>query len=164
MVGEGELLSMATRLDDDDRRAITAIVHRYCTLVDDGDFAGFADLFANGSWVVEGDPSGGDRGRDAVLARMEQNVIRYESGRPNTHHVTSNLDVEGDSESGTATATCYVTVLQAVPPDFPLQPIFAGFYADRFSRVDGDWQFVERRIRPDLVGDLSRHRSDAITS
>jgi len=155
---------MATRLDDDDRRAITALIHRYCTLVDDGDFAGFADLFADGSWVVEGDPSGGDRGRDAVLARMEQNVIRYDGGRPNTHHVTTNLDVEGDSEWGTATATCYVTVLQALPPDFPLQPIFAGFYADRFSRVDGHWRFDERRIRPDLVGDLSRHRSDAITS
>jgi hypothetical protein len=155
---------VGSALDDDDRRAITALVHRYCTLVDDGDFAGFAGLFAHGTWVVEGDPSGGDRGRDAVLDRLEQNVIRYGDGRPNTHHVTTNLDIEGDSELGAATATCYVTVLQAVPPDFPLQPIFAGSYADRFSRVDGDWRFDERRIRPDLVGDLSRHRSDAITS
>ena len=155
---------MASRLDDDDRRAITTLVHRYCTLVDDGDFADFAELFASGSWVVEGDRSGGDRGRDAVLARMEQNVIRYDGGRPNTRHLTTNLEILGDSESGTATATCYVTVLQAVPPDFPFQPIFSGFYTDRFARVDGDWHFVERRIRPDLIGDLTRHRTDAITS
>ena len=155
---------MGTGLDDDDRRAITRLVHRYCTLIDDGDFEGFANLFAAGTWVVEGDPSGGDRGRDAVLDRIDQNVIRYDGGRPNTRHLTSNLG----SSTATATpvrrrATCSVMVLQAVPPDFPLQPIFAGFYTDRFERADGNWHFTERRIRPDLVGDLSRHRSDAIT-
>jgi hypothetical protein len=56
-----------------------------------------------------------------------------------------------------------VTVLQGVAPAFPLQPIFAGFYTDRFERTNGDWHFVERRIRPDLVGDLSRHPADTIT-
>lgn len=154
---------MGGRLDDDDHRAITRLVHQYCSLIDDGDFEGFAGLFDRGSWVVEGDPSGGDIGRDAVLARIVENVIRYDGGRPNTRHITSNLDLAGDGDDGTATGTCYVTVLQAVAPDFPLQPIFAGFYSDRFERANGDWHFVERRIRPDLVGDLSRHRSDAIT-
>ncbi len=144
-----------------DRDEITGLVHRYCTLIDDGDFAGFAELFANGTWVVEGDPSGGDAGRDAVLARLSDNVIRYDGGRPNTKHITSNLDIQVDGD--TATGTCYVTVLQAVPPDFPLQPIFSGHYTDRFERGEDGWRFAERRIRPDLVGDLSRHRSDSIT-
>ena len=144
-----------------DRDDITRLVHRYCTLIDDGDFEGFAGLFAHGTWVVEGDPSGGDTGRDAVLARVSDNVIRYDGGRPNTRHITSNLDLDVDGDS--ATGTCYVTVLQGVLPDFPLQPIFSGHYTDRFARGADGWHFVERRIRPDLVGDLSRHRSDSIT-
>jgi hypothetical protein len=51
-------------------------------------------------------------------------------------------------------------VFQAVPPDFPLQAIFAGHYQDRFEKTAGAWHFVERKISPDLVGDLRRHRAD----
>jgi hypothetical protein len=47
-------------------------------------------------------------------------------------------------------------VLQA-RPDFPLQPIIAGQYADRFAKLGGAWRFTERIIHPDLIGDLSRH-------
>jgi hypothetical protein len=47
-------------------------------------------------------------------------------------------------------------VLQQVD-DFPLQPIIAGQYRDRFEKVDGGWRFTERVIHPDLIGDLSRH-------
>ena len=41
--------------------------------------------------------------------------------------------------------------------DFPLQPIIAGRYSDRFERVDGVWRFSERIIHPELYGDLSHH-------
>jgi hypothetical protein len=50
--------------------------------------------------------------------------------------------------------------LQAVPPDFPLQAIFSGHYHDRFERIQASWRFVRREISPDLLGDLSRHRTD----
>jgi len=42
-------------------------------------------------------------------------------------------------------------------PDLPLQPIVSGRYHDCFERSDGQWRFVERRVRTDLVGDVTRH-------
>jgi hypothetical protein len=41
--------------------------------------------------------------------------------------------------------------------ELPLQPIIAGSYTDTFEQVDGTWRFVERRMRPTLYGDLSKH-------
>ena len=67
------------------------------------------------------------RGRDAVLARLEENVIRYEAAAP-TPATSRPTSTSTSTATGTASGTCYVTVLQSVPPDFPLQPIFTGFY------------------------------------
>jgi hypothetical protein len=47
-------------------------------------------------------------------------------------------------------------VLQAVD-GFPLQPIIAGRYVDRFERDGTGWHFSERRFLVDLTGDLSHH-------
>jgi hypothetical protein len=47
-------------------------------------------------------------------------------------------------------------VLQA-RSGFALQPIAGGRYHDRFERRDGQWRFAERRVRIDLVGDVSGH-------
>jgi hypothetical protein len=52
--------------------------------------------------------------------------------------VTTNVVVDVDESAGTAEATAYVTIFQALP-DFPLQPIFSGRYQDRFTRIDGSW-------------------------
>jgi hypothetical protein len=62
--------------------------------------------------------------------------------------------------AGTAASRCYFTALQALP-DLALQPIVSGRYHDRFERRDGQWRFVERRVRTDLVGDVSRHLRNA---
>lgn len=50
----------------------------------------------------------------------------------------------------------YITVLQAVS-DFPLQPVFAGRYQDRFELVGDEWRWLERRVIADLYGDTSHH-------
>ena len=47
-------------------------------------------------------------------------------------------------------------------PDFPLQCIITGYYEDTFEYgplPDGQdaWHFTERRMKPKLAGDLSRH-------
>jgi hypothetical protein len=42
-------------------------------------------------------------------------------------------------------------------PDLALQPIASGRYHDRFERRGGRWRLVERRVRTDLVGDVTRH-------
>lgn len=140
------------------RTAIHRIMNEYCYRLDAGDLDGFAELFDDATWLIRGDPDGGDSGAAAVRETLQQ-VILYD-GKPNTKHVMSNVQIDVDEHSQRAEAQCYITVFQAVPPDFPLQPIFSGHYHDIFEKVDGLWRFASREIVPDLVGDLSHHRAD----
>lgn len=142
----------------DSRENIRQLMNEYCYSVDRGDLDAFAGLFTNGSLEIIGDPGSPMRGADAVR-RMLDNVTLYD-GVPHTKHVMSNGQIEVDDSGNNATAQCYITVFQALPPDFPLQPVFLGHYRDNFEKVDGRWRFANRRISPDLIGDLSRHRAD----
>ena len=142
---------------NDARYAIQSLMNDYCFAVDRGDLEAFAALFEHGSLEILGDPAGPARGREAALA-MLGNVTMYD-GKPATKHVLSNVQIDVNEAAGTATAQSYITVFQALP-DFPLQPIFLGHYRDLFERAGNVWRFRERCISPDLVGDLSRHRSD----
>ncbi|MGD8384151.1 MAG: nuclear transport factor 2 family protein [Lysobacterales bacterium] len=140
------------------RAAIYALMCEYCYRIDAGDLDGFASLFEHASFEIVGDPYGPLHGSEAVR-EMVSNVTLYD-GKPLSKHVLSNVLIEVDEANAKATAQSYVTVFQAVPPDFPLQPVFIGHYRDRFERVDGNWRFAARSISPDLIGDLSRHRAD----
>ena len=137
----------------DDVEAIRALVHVYAELLDGGDLDGVAALFSDATW--------GSPGRGAPLRGAEQvrrgyaGVILYD-GTPCTKHVITNVTIEVADDGATATARSYFTVLQA-RPDFPLQPIIAGRYEDRFEHVAGRWRFADRQIIPELIGDLSRH-------
>ena len=141
----------------DDRNQILGLMNEYCYSVDRGDLEAMAALFEHGSFEIIGDPGGALAGSQAILG-MLQNVTLYD-GKTHTKHVMSNVHIEVDETRVTATAQCYITVFQALP-DFPLQAIFIGHYFDRFDRVGGRWRFRRRRISPDLIGDLSRHRAD----
>jgi 3-phenylpropionate/cinnamic acid dioxygenase small subunit len=138
-------------------RAIENLIARYAELVDDGDFAEVGALLADATFTGS---AGSVTGRDAIEKMLRDSLIVYDDGTPRTKHVTTNIAVEVDEEAGTAVARSYFTALQAVP-DLPLQPIVSGRYHDRFERLDGQWRFVGRRIRSDLVGDVSRHLRDA---
>jgi len=137
---------------------IRRLMNEYCYSIDRGDLDGFAELFANGSFEVIGDPSGPAHGTKAVRSILD-NVTLYD-GKTHTKHVLSNVQIDVGENQETAVAESYITLYQALPPDFPLQAIFIGHYHDRFEKVNGHWQFVSRRISPDLIGDLSRHRAD----
>lgn len=139
-------------------RAILKLMNEYCYRIDGGDKLGFASLFEHGTFLIRGDESGGLTGTQALLGMLE-NVTLYD-GKPHTKHVMSNETIELDPGGDTATGQCYIAVYQALPPDFPLQPIFMGHYFDTFEKVDGEWRFRRREISPDLIGDLSRHRAD----
>src|SRR5262249_39259645 len=95
------------------------------------------------------------RGAEAFKEFIVQGVQFYD-GIPSTKHVVTNLIVEIDSARRTATARSYYTALQG-RPDFPLQPILAGRFHDRFVRDGDGWHIVERVIYNDLVGDLRFH-------
>lgn len=156
----GKTVSVSTRLPADpvpSHRAVENLIARYAELVDDGDFAGLGALLADAAFTGSGEPVSG---RDAIEKMFRDTLIVYADGTPRTQHVTTNVAVEVDEQAGTAVSRSYVTVLQALP-DLPLQPIAGGRYHDRFERRDGQWRFVERRVRINLVGDVSRHLRQA---
>jgi hypothetical protein len=135
-------------------RDIENLIARYAFLVDDGDFAGLGELLAGAEFRLNGGPSA--RGRDEIVKLADATLRTYADGTPRTRHVTTNLIVEVDEPAGTATSCSYYTVFQSLP-DFALQPIAAGRYADRFARRDGRWQFTARTVTTHFTGDTSHH-------
>ena len=140
---------------DSDADAIARLVFAYAERLDAGDFEGVADLLAHADWRSGGRP-GALRGRDEILRLFRETVLVHEDGTPSTKHVTTNLVVDVATDRATASARSYFTVFQARPA-LPLQAIVAGSYRDRFRRRDGAWEFAEREVRVDLVGDLRFH-------
>jgi hypothetical protein len=139
----------------DSTTAVGNLIARYAELIDSGDFDGMADLLGDAA-VGEGDSTALLTGRDVIREMFASTTRLYPDGTPGTKHVTTNLILDVDEETGQAAARTYWTVFQAVP-ELPLQPILAGRYHDRFERRDGVWRFTERRYLIDLVGDVSRH-------
>jgi 3-phenylpropionate/cinnamic acid dioxygenase small subunit len=135
------------------RDTIATLIFSYAEMLDRGDFAGVANLFTHATYGADGHPS--LRGSAEVLAAMQAVVTLYD-GIPRTQHVTTNVIIDVDEDRGTASARSYFTVFQAVE-SFPLQPVIAGRYHDRFERVGTVWRFSDRLIFMDLIGDLSRH-------
>jgi len=133
----------------DQYRQISDLMFRYAELFDTGRFDEFAALFEHGQWHKAGP------GAAATRRWIEDNVRLYD-GVPRTKHVTTNVVADVDEDAGTATASAYVTIFQALP-DFPLQPIFCGRYQDRLALIDGEWRWTVRRVLNDLYGDISRH-------
>ncbi|MGD0557823.1 MAG: nuclear transport factor 2 family protein [Streptosporangiaceae bacterium] len=138
-------------------RAIENLIATYAELVDNGDFAGLGALLADATFTGSG---ASVSGADAIEQMFRNMLIVYDDGTPRTKHVTTNVIVDVDEEAGTAAARSYVTVFQA-RPGLTLQAIVGGRYQDRFERRDGHWHFTERRVRIDLVGDLSGHLHQA---
>jgi 3-phenylpropionate/cinnamic acid dioxygenase small subunit len=135
-------------------RAIEKLIFTYAELVDSGDLAGLGLLLADATYAGG---SGSVHGRDAIEKMFRTILIIYGNGTPRTKHVTTNVSIEVDEAADTATSKAYFTVLQAVPEVLPLQIIASGTYNDSFQRRDGQWSFVERRVRVDLLGDTSHH-------
>lgn len=149
-------MSMSTHVPVDlpsSHWAIQNLIVTYAELVDDGDFASLGTLLAEATFMGSGAPVGGP---DAIEKMFRDTVIVYDDGTPRTRHVTTNIAIDVDEEAGMAVSRSYFTVLQALP-DLALQPIASGRYHDRFEHRDGQWRFAERRVRVDLVGDVSRH-------
>ena len=144
------------------RAAITALVLTYAERIDAGDFEGMAALFADATYRAS-TPGGivSQQGAESVLATMRALVQTYD-GVPSTKHVTTNLLIEIDEDGLRATCRSYFTVLQG-RPGWGLQPIVAGRYHDAFVLGADGWQFTDRLIFTDLVGDVSHHlRGDVL--
>jgi hypothetical protein len=131
---------------------ITALVHSYAILLDDGDTDAVAALFEHSTWRAEP----GDvvlRGSAQVRPVYEQLIVP--EGGPRTKHLVTNLSVAVTPGASTASSHCYWTVLQNIRPGEPITIIFSGQYTDTFEKIDGTWRFGDRLITTDLTGDLS---------
>jgi hypothetical protein len=143
--------------------AVHRLVYRYAELLDQGDFAGVGQLFARATYRAEVSPGQihVQRSPAEIEQLLRRLVICYEDGTPRTKHVMTNVIVDAAVRS--ATSRTYFTVLQAVPPDLPLQAVIAGRYHDAFEQdASGQWHFTDRLIFSDLRGDLSRHVRGAV--
>jgi hypothetical protein len=137
-------------------QGVANLVHGLAEAIDDGDGPRIEALFGDATFVLgDNPPRVGGAGFRAIV---EQGMIFYD-GSPCTQHVISNLAVTIDDVDGapTAMASSRVTVLQAVPPDLPLQAVMSGRYADRFRWTDDGWAWVERRMVVTQRGDTSKH-------
>jgi len=138
----------------DDITPISHLLYAYSDRIDAGDLEGLAELLANAGLGTFDSPL--LHGSERILALYKATVRIFEDGTPRTKHVVTNIVVEIDDSGDSASSRSYFTVLQAATPG-SLAPIVAGRYHDRFTRSDAGWQFNERRISTDLVGDVSSH-------
>ena len=138
------------------RMAIENLMFSYAECIDAGDFEGIGALFARAR-ILASDGEVQGEGREGVKAIYARSTQLFEDGTPMTQHVTTNLIFAFDDGGRSARVRSRFTVMQQLP-DFPLQCIITGYYEDRFA-WDGEtgWHFTERRMRPKLLGDLSRH-------
>jgi len=138
----------------DNAREVENLLYAYAECIDAGDLAGVAELFHHGR--IQAGPGVVFEGVDQVRSMYDGATRLYDDGTPRTKHVTTNVAVEVDEATGTATARAYYHVLQQTD-ELPLQTIIAGRYHDTFHRVDGAWCFDTREMFVDLTGDLSHH-------
>jgi ketosteroid isomerase-like protein len=134
--------------------AIRALIYEYAHRMDSGDLDGVCQLLEHAE--LRSADGHAIEGSD-YLDHLRRTIKVFPDGTLRTRHLTTNVIVEVDEASDTATARSYVTVLQKPTERSPLLPIFAGGYFDRFAKVDGSWQFSERTKLSTLPGDLSDH-------
>lgn len=133
---------MASSLDITDILAIHERIARYSLLADQGDAIGMGDLLAHAEFSMNGRVIV-SRDREAVVATFSN----PRSGGPGRRHVTTNIIVEATGPDS-ASSTCYFLYTQTLAGAEP-RLLQTGMYEDRFSKVDGSWRFVERRIVSD---------------
>lgn len=142
-------------LTDGDR--IRNLLGLYCERIDAADFAGVGELFARGGLAAgEPDAAAFVEGAEAVAAFYAAGTQLHD-GSPGTKHLVVDTVLSEPADDGSVTARSSYVVLQAAD-GFPIQPIIAGRYVDRFEPDGaGDWYFARRHFAVDLLGDLSNH-------
>lgn len=137
----------------DDVQEIKNKIYAYAERLDAGDIDGFASLFEHATFRTHGFDFVAQGTR--AVRQLVANVVSFYEGSLATKHVITNVAIE--LEGMHARARSYFTVLQARPEQFPLQPILAGRYHDRFQRIDDEWCYVDHLIFLDLSGDTRFH-------
>ena len=138
-----------------DQIAISNLIYEYARRIDSGDFDGIGELFKRGKIIFKDSQQITEISGSKEIKELYKKTTRlYDCGTPRTHHATTNITLDIDSNS--ASTFSYYTVFQQLE-NLPLQPIIAGSYEDTFLFEDDEWHFQIREIKVSLVGDISQH-------
>ena len=138
------------------RESIERLLFEYSASVDDGDFVRTGALFGEAGLYGLVDRLAAS-GSAQVTGTMIKTIRTYD-GRPRTRHIVTNIVIDLADDEQSATVRSYIHVLHQAPGG-DLAPLVGGTYHDRVHLVNGQWQFAERRMHIELVGDLSTHLS-----
>lgn len=126
----------------DDRVAIEVLCYRYNVAADERDAEAYVSLFTeDGSW--DG-PLGRFEGHEGLRRLVA--ALAVSTALAGTRHWANNLQIAGDSASGTATVSLDNLLAQATPEG----PRLASLSRSEASlvRVDGRWLFRQRTVTP----------------
>ena len=113
-----------------DEAEIGALVHSYARLLDGGDVDGVVALFEHSTWRSL--PNGSILQGPAVRPVYERLVA--ETTQHQTKHLITNLSIQVDPGSMSASSHCYWTVLQGAP-NAGIGIALSGQYTDTFEKV-----------------------------
>jgi 3-phenylpropionate/cinnamic acid dioxygenase small subunit len=134
------------------RDDITAIVHRYAELLDDGDVEGVVAMFSRATWRSAA--TGTVLRTPDELRAVYSALIPADGSPPRTRHLMHNLvityDHGTDESADDATARCSYTVLEGGDPGAPVRILVVGRYEDTYHRDDDGWYLTDRLFHLDL--------------
>jgi hypothetical protein len=134
-------------LKNEDRFAITDIIHQYFKLVDTGRAAEVYSLFgANGALTFgEGAPKPGTLRGDNLKTSLE---ARQQQKGVITRHVVSNIEFSVQAD-GQISVTSLLTLYRAEPGAAPdSYPASIADIEDTFVKENGSWKILQRVISP----------------
>jgi ketosteroid isomerase-like protein len=146
-----------TPTEQADRLAIRELVDAYADCADRGDAESQKSLFTEDThFVVYMDGQGSEStqvidGREG-LARVFDDLNRYQA----TMHFNGQSTIVLDGDRATGESYCIAHHLFTEDGERKLMVAWLR-YGDRFSKVDGDWQFAERHLYVDWTETRSSH-------
>lgn len=136
-------------------QTIANLFYRYAEHIDAGELTATAELLKHCTIF---DPYGNElaKGNEQIL-EMYRGLVRIypDNNTPHTNHVLSNLIIEQPSNE-VIKARASFTVMQKMESE-KIETIMCGQYRSLFRQVDGEWAFIEHRMYPKLIGDMSEH-------
>jgi hypothetical protein len=139
------------RLPIADRMDIAELLHRYSWASDERRWAELAACFtADAVFTIEapGAPPRTTRGRDAIVAMVQERHRDQFAAGERRRHTTSGLVIDAESRS-TATAISYVAVIVAAAGTIRVATL--GRYRDVVQKLDGAWLIAERVVHIDAA-------------
>jgi uncharacterized protein (TIGR02246 family) len=133
----------------EDREAIHALFMRYRQCLDEKDFSGYADLFAeDGEFVAAVATAKGRAAIEELVDGMRGSLLTAVAG--DDLHIVVNPEIDVDGDRATARST-WIYVVRGDQGEPILSKV--GHYEDELVREGGSWRFARRFAPMDMAAD-----------